>query len=220
MTDFDRWYYRIHNKEYVRKFGPWLRRYENYRAYDPPPEAGRFGAVGGRVVELWYDSAETLKESRSLFAALTGAPFPVIRPADVIVPAVPTEDFLGKEPTPEEKAPLRWLCVLRYPDGVSPEDGEKWYLKVYSEEAKKQPGLLKYVSYRTIQLTPDPKPWHRVSELWYDDFAAWRKAVVESPPKYTPPRWSKKGPFVDMVSIFVRPKPVTDFLRDTNPLLP
>jgi len=50
----ERWYFRYHSKEVVRFFGPWLRRYETFNAYDPPQEARQLGAVGGRMTELWY----------------------------------------------------------------------------------------------------------------------------------------------------------------------
>ncbi len=81
---FDVWYFRHHAPECVRFFGPWLRRYETYRA-------------------------------------------------------MPTDDFLGKkEPTPEERPFLRWVFVMRYPDGVALEDGEKWYLTVHTQEAKRR----------------------------------------------------------------------------------
>lgn len=227
MVEADRYYFRFHSKEVVRFFGPWLRRYETYRAYDAPAEADRFGVLRGRYTELWYDSAESFKEAVPMTRPFT-APrqgwekfFGLPGGASTIVPAMPTEEFLGKEPIPEEKPILRWVCVFKYPDGVSLEEGEKWYLEVHSQEAKEQPGLLRYVSHRTIQ--PQPPPlldlWHRVSELWYEDFASWRKAVVESPAQYTSPPWGKEEPFVDMVSTFVGYKPDVDFLRD-NPLIP
>ena len=136
-----------------------------------------------------------------------------------MVPAMPTEDFLVKEPTPEEVPIMRWYQILKYPDGVSVEEGEKWYLEVHSQEAKEQPGLLRYVSHRVMEKPPIVTPWHRVAEMWYEDFDAWRKAVIDSPPKYTPPSWRKEEPFVDMISTFVPYKPDVDFLRD-NPLIP
>lgn len=223
MIEADRWYYRFHSKETLRFVGPWLRRYETYRAYEPPPEAERFGVRNGRLGELWYDSLEAWIE-----AAPNSRPYTPPPPAAVanrtpgartMVPARPTEDFLGKEPTPEEVTILRWYCVFKYPDGVPLEEGEKWYLEVHSQEVKQQPGLLKYVSHRTVEQPPFPIPWHRVSELWYEDFAAWRKAVIDSPPRYTLPPWGKEEPFVDMVSIFVGYKPTVDFLRD-KPTIP
>ena len=219
----DRWYFRYHSKECVRFFGPWLRRYESYRAYAPPPEAERYGARGGRLTELWYDSVESFTEakpfdrpfSRASFTRAVEAP-PAV---STFVPAMPTEDFLGKEPTPEESPIMRWVCIFKYPEGVSVEEGERWYLEVHSQEVKQQDGLLKYVSHRALEPFPRPTPWLRVSELWYENFDAWRKANIDSPPKYTKPPWSKEEPFVDVASTFVRYKPDVDFLKD-NPMIP
>ena len=64
-----------------------------------------------------------------------------------------------------------------------------------------------------------PSPWVRVSELWYEDFDAWRKANIDSPPGYTSPPWADSEPFVELASTFVRYKPDVDFLKD-NPLIP
>jgi hypothetical protein len=225
VIEGDRWYFRFHSKEVVRFWGPWMRRYETYRAHDPPADAKRFGAVDGRLTEIWFNNMDDFTEADTYRRPYT---MPSWRPgaaALTIVPAMPTEDFLGKEPTPEEKTILRWLCVFKYPDSVSLEDGERWYLRVHSQEVKQQPGLLRYVSHRSIVVEkhekhgPFPTPWQRVSELWYEDFATWRKAVIDSPPRYTVPPWGGTYPFVDMVSIFVGYKPDVDFLKD-NPLIP
>jgi len=223
-VEAERWYFRFHSKEVVRFVGPWLRRYETYRVNDPPPEATRFGARDGFLTELWYDSIEAFKE-----ADANGRPYTPLRlshpaarplpPAVTIVPARPTEDFLGSEPAPEEKTILRWYCVFKYPNGVSLDEGEKWYLETHSQEVKQQAGLLRYVSHLTIPDPPITTPWHRVSELWYVDFDAWRQANIESPPHYTPPPWGGQEPFVDMVSVFAGYKPCVDFLKDT-PMIP
>jgi len=222
----DRWYFRFHSKECMRFFGPWLRRYETYRAYDAPPEADRFNVYRGRMTELWHNSVEDFIEAKpnnrpyTFPARAAGAPVTQPKPTAItMVPAMPTEDFLGKEPTPEQVTILRWYQVLKYPDGVSVEDGEKWYLDVHSQEAKEQPGLLKYVSHRVMENPPIDTPYVRVTEMWYENFDAWRKAVIDSPPKYTTPPWGGEYPFVDMVSTFLPYKPDVDFLKD-NPLIP
>jgi hypothetical protein len=218
IIEADRYYFRYHAPEIVRWCGPWLRRYETFRAYDAPPEADRFGASRGRMSEVWYDNMDTYKE-----AALTNKPFTLpsyglegfLGPThlEVLVPALPTEDFLGKEPTPEERPILRWYRVIKYPEGVSVAEGEKWYLDVYAKEAKKQVGLLRYIGYRALEnQPPDVTHWHRVDEMWYEDFDAWRKAVIDSPPRYTPPRWRKEEPFVDMISAFIPYRPDADLL--------
>ena len=226
---FYRWYYRFHSKECIRFFGPWLTRYEHYRGIEVPPEAGQRGAMRGGMTELWYRNVEDFIEAKPNSRPYTMQQRPpgqqpqqqegAVQSAVTMVPAMPTEDFLGKEPTPEEVPIMRWYQAIKYPDGVSVEDGEKWYLEVHSQEAKEQPGLLRYVSHRTIDNCPFPTPWHRVNELWYEDVEAWREAVIGSPPKYTPPPWRKGEPFVDMASVFLRCKPTADYLRD-NPLIP
>jgi hypothetical protein len=222
--DADRWYFRYHSKECIRFFGPWLRRYETYRALTPPGDARQFGLRGGRYTELWYDSRESYIEARPNDRPYTRPSFPGTaspppRAASLIVSAMPTDDFLGKEPTPEATHILRWICVFKYPEGVSLQDGEKWFLETHSREMKQQPGLLRYVSHRVIENSPLNTPWVRLAELWYEDFSTWHKANIESPVRYTPPPWGGTAPFVDMASTFVGYKPDVDFLRD-NPIIP
>jgi hypothetical protein len=59
-----------------------------------------------------------------------------------------------------------------------------------------------------------------VSELWYENGSAWRKAVVASTRQYTEPPWAKYGkypflePGVDFVSTFLLERPECDFLKD------
>ncbi len=219
--DAARYYYRYHSKEVPRFFGPWLRRYETYKAYPPPAEAARYGAVAGFYTELWYDKVEDFIEAKPNSRPYTpppggwaGAVGPV-----TIVPAMPTEDFLGKEPAPEDKHILRWVRMLRFPRGVSPQDGENWYLGTYTQQVKQQPGLLRYAGWKVLDKPPFPTPWHRIEELWYEDFGAWQKANISSPPAYTAPPWRNDEPFVDMGSCFVKYKPDVDFLKD-SPLIP
>jgi len=185
----ERWYFRYHCKEVVRFFGPWLRRYETYKAYSPPPEGTNLGAVGGRMTELWYANVEDFIEAKPNSRPYTFEPWMRSSPREAIT------------------------------EGVSLNDGEKWYLDVHSKEACQQPGLLRYVSHRVLENPPIDTPWHRVEEMWYENFDAWRKAVIDSPPEYTPPPWRKEPPFVDSVSNFIKYKPDVDYLKD-NPLIP
>ena len=92
----------------------------------------------GRYTELWYDSVEAWKEAAPYTRPYTQAPWgglsATARPtATIIIPAMPTDDFLGKsKPTPEERPFLRWIFTMRYPDGVSIDDGEKWYFVLFT----------------------------------------------------------------------------------------
>ncbi len=216
-----RWYFRYHSKEVVRYVGPWLHRYDTCKSFPPPAEAKRFGAVGGFMTELWYTNVNDFIEAGADSKAYTPPPggWAFALGPVTIVPAVPTEDFLGKEPVPGDKELLRWIRVIRYPKEVSVTDAERWYLETYSKEVKQQSGLLKYVSHRLLEKPPIRTSWQRVEELWYENFDAWHKAVIDLPPANTRPPWGKEEPFVDMVSTFVRQKPDVDFLKD-NPAIP
>jgi hypothetical protein len=234
----DRFYLRYHGPDVVRISGPWLRRYESYKAYDPPPEAvARFGAKRGRYSELWFSNLEEYRGRPNLTTATlppqegknAQAPDQTV----IMVPALPTEEFLVKQLDPEQTTIMRWVCGIKYPEGVSVEEGEKWYLEVHAQEAKQQIGLLGFYSHRALKIdfaspapikdtsspvglpaaTPEQLAWVRVTEMWYEDMDAWRKAVLESPPKYTPPPWGGEYPFVTMVSNFIDLKPDVDFLK-------
>ncbi len=215
-----RWYFRYHSKEVVRYVGPWLRRYETFKSFAPPAEAKPFGAIGGFMTELWYENVGDFLEAGADSKVYTPPPggWEAALGPVTILPTVPTNDFLGKEPVPGDKEFLRWIRVIRYPKDVPVTDGEKWYLEAYSQEVKSQPGLLKYVSYKLLEKPPIRTSWQRVEELWYQNFESWHKAILDSPHQTAPP-WSKEEPFVDMVSTFIKDKPDVDFLRD-KPSIP
>jgi hypothetical protein len=116
-----------------------------------------------------------------------------------------------------DKTILRWLIAFKYPQGVSVDEGEDWFLNVHSKEVIQQPGLIRYFSYRTVE---SPFPWHRLTEQWYENFDGWRKSVIDSPPSYTEPPWAKRQkypflePYSDFVSTFILERPTNDFLTD------
>ena len=242
-ADADRFYMRYHAPEVIYKSGPWLRRYVSFQSYDPPPEAvERFGAVGGRYAELWFGSVEEFN-SRPSGGAFTIAPWEEDRGQSMPkggkigthVPAVPTEIFYDPSPNPEKTPIIRWVTAIDYPEGVTVQEGEKWFLEVHAKEALKQPGLLKFISYRCLDegamrlpgMGDSPSPggeipkrgkdeahsWVRVNEYWYRDLDGWREAVIESPPEYTPPPWGGEYPFVRMGSTFIGYKWNIDFLK-------
>lgn len=236
QAETDRFYMRYHGPEITRLSGPWMTRYQLWLPYEPPEEAVElFDAVRGRYGELWYRE----EDHADLPAArgLTRPPFDYEgnpkknKQTNVKVPCNPTEVFYDSDPHPEKTSILRWVTIMRYPEGVSVEDGEKWFLEVHAKEALKQPGLLKFVSHRVLESSADAPPpdmdmpedvkmipqrsWVRLCEYWYEDFDAWRKAILESPPKYTSPSWGGKYPFVEMTSTFIPYYNDVDFLKGT-----
>jgi hypothetical protein len=241
----DRWYMLSHGPEVALASGPWIARYWLWLPYEPPEEAvERFGAVRGRYCELWFreeDYADRPPLSgprqEGLSPEMQEGPPPGMREGPppemnasregelptttVMVPGYPTDFFLDTKRGTDVTNVLRWVTMIRYPEGVSVEDGEKWFLEVHAKEAAKQPGLLKFVSYRVADIYDGGfggkhgRTWDRVCEYWYTDFDAWRKAVLESPPKYTAPPWGGEYPFTHMGSTFIPYHHDVDFMNRT-----
>jgi hypothetical protein len=156
-----------------------------------------------------------------------------------MVPLDPVDDFKGWETLPRKKNVLRWYVLMRYPEGVSLEQGEDWFLNVHCKEVLNQPKLTRFFSRKTLKPTPplpgtwrpcdlehmkkDAMPhWDRVVEFWYETFDDWRESVLTNPPSYTKPEWAThpQYPFFvpgqEWVSTFVLERPTDEFLRDSR----
>lgn len=207
---------------YAELWYPTRETYENRPGGGPPGEDGRVQmpeGAGARGDQRGMQGPPGADGDRG-----SPVPWEETRPEKrvvALVPGTPTEIFLDKV-TEYDKAPaIRWMIAVRYPEDVSVEEGEKWFLNTHVKEAVKQPGLLKFASYRVIdELTntgpTDTRNWVRINEYWYEDFAAWREAVIESPPKYTVPSWGGKYPFVEMQSTFIPYFHYVDFLNEED----
>jgi hypothetical protein len=241
----ERWYLKHHSVEALGKDGPWMTRYISHRAVPAIPEAEPYGYYNYRVVEIWFRTLEErlnlpgggvvffhypnhaerqgLKGPNLYETTWEGAPdyHPNI---SFIAPAAPTENFLGPTYFAEDKTILRWFIIVKYPDGVPVEEGEDWFLNVHSKEVAQQPGLTRYFSHKVVNVPGrSAQPWVRLIEQWYEDYKGWKKSVIDSPPKYTPPPWAKYHkypflkPYVDFCATFLLEHPTNDFLRENRP---
>lgn len=239
IAAMERWYHRDHAPEILRRYGPWMSRFECYLPVHAPADAQAYGFHNWRMTEVWWRELPEGGEENELYFTPPQI-FP--RVAACFVPPQPTETFVSGGFLPLEKAPLRWLVLYRYPEGVSRQQGEEWFVNVHAPEVASQRGLCRFISYRAIQEAPrvpgrwreDAVPpaekvrtsWDRVSELWYETFDAWRESVLTSPPAYTRPQWASHGdypflkPFVDCASTFILERPNDDFLRDLRAYVP
>jgi hypothetical protein len=242
----ERWLLQVHAAETISFLDPILERYCSYRAVPAPPGSEGFYPYNWRMTEHWWRQSPfgpggmmdqgTLLHERwpKGYNDILGLPSGAARshkwggsvagphpPVFIFVPARPTHDFLGKNLTLDDGTILRWLTVHRYPEGVSVAEGDDWYLNVHAKEVCNQPGLKRFVSYTVAE--PRTGPFVRVSELWYENAHAWRKAIIESPPQYTKPAWAKhdKYPFlepaVDFINQFILEAPTDDFKRYLRP---
>lgn len=244
----ERWLLRDHAAETIAFIGPILERYTSYRAVPAPDGATDYGYYNWRMTEHWWRESPFRgggqMDQGTLFAErwpegytrVLGMPEGAARtphwggkpggpnpPVFVFVTARPSEDFLGRGLTLDDGTVLRWVHAIKYPEGVSREEGDDWYVNVHAPEVCRQPGLKRFVSYRAVE--PKVGPWVRVSELWYENADAWRKAVIDAPPRYTKPKWAKRDtypfvePWVDLVSTFLLEAPTNDFLRALTPYI-
>lgn len=236
----ERWFYRDKAMETISQLGPMLYRYVTYRAL-PAPEGGlAFGYYNWRMIEHWWHDSPFRKgleygtalseylpphHNEALGLPLDDEdsetrewrpPAPVL----IFVPTRPTEDFKGAHLSLADGSNLRWITIFRYPEGVSKEEGDDWYINVHAKEVCEQPGLKRFFSFHAIEPSSIVGPWARVSELWYEHHEGWRKAVIDSPLRYTRPPWSSFAaypflrPGIDFVSTFLLERPECDFLRE------
>lgn len=236
----DRWLYKEHAMETINQVGPILRRYTTYRAVPPPEGALAYGYYNWRMTEHWWSESPFRRGVMGHGSAMAevwpdgyadalgipkgenqrGQKWAGKSPVFIFVPIRPTEDFKGSGLTINDGTILRWVTVFKYPQGVSEEQGDDWYLNVHAREVAEQPGLKRFFSFKAVDPSSMVGPFVRVSELWYENHSAWRKAVVESAPTYTPPEWAQHDqypflePDVDFVSTFLLERPECDFLRD------
>lgn len=220
MLALDRWYMTFHAPQVRRAFKAWQRNYVSYRSYAVTEEARKLGVLNGRMTEIQFDSLEDFRESRpnNLYGDLrsftpppngwAGAQFET---TTATIPVNPQTVFLSTPTPPKETPYLRWIILFRYPAGVTPDKGDTWFRSVHAPEVARLPGLKRFVAYDTVTETAD---FPRVAELWFDDYAAWKKAFVDGRPAFTPPPWGGAFPFVETRSMFIGENPDIDFIND------
>lgn len=242
----ERWLLKDHAAEIISQLDPILERYVSYRALPPPPGAEAFVPYNWRMTEHWW--REDPYEGRSIrehgtsiaeswpkdYTDILGLPKGETRskgwggtpdglhpPVFAFVPCHATQDFKGKGLTLHDGTNLRWITAHRYPEGVSVAEGDDWYLNVHAKEVMQQPGLKRFFSFNVIE--PRTTPFVRVSELWFENAAAWHKAIIEAPPSYTKPAWARHDsypflqPGVDFICQFILEAPTDDFKNYLRP---
>lgn len=246
LPEMERWLLKDHAAEIISLIDPILERYVSYRVVPHPPGAETYAPYNWRMTEHWwrespYQGTDLMDMRTSLtetwpknYTSILDLPSGEARshkwggqpdgphpPIFIFVPPRPTEDFLGKGRTLHDGTNLRWIHAIRYPEGVSAEEGDRWYTQVHAPEVCRQPGLKRFFSFKVTE--PRTGPFVRVSELWYENANGWRQSVIDSPPVYTRPPWARHAsypflePWVDFVSQFLLEAPTDDFKRYLRP---
>lgn len=225
----ERWFARCHCPEVMAQ-EPWLTRYMMFRVLPPAEGMEELGFMNYRVHENWNLDIDNRRGVKGL---LEMTPEPVenaMNVAIINVPAEPTEDFFGQNRSHVDPPCLRFVVLFSYPDGVSTEEGEDWYLNVHAPEICRLPGLKRFFSHKTYKNYPAPLPmpeeddvaasengffdqcggqslffhkWNRVSEMWFEKNSDWTYAFSHA--QFTKPSWATRDtyPFVEPMKDFV-----------------
>lgn len=239
IASLERWYYRDHAPEIVRRYGPWLLRFESYLPVQPLADVGAFGFHNWRMTEGWWRELPGAGTENDPYFT---PPKIWARVAPVFVPPRPTDRHVAGDWLPLEKACIRWLILLRYPEGVSAGEGEDWFLQVHSREIATLPGLVRFMSFRALKdaghvpgrWRPDTAPpagnvqphWDRVLELWFETFDEWQRFVESAVVSCSRPEWATQPqypflrPYLELASTFLLERPNDDFLHDLRGYVP
>lgn len=106
------------------------------------------------------------------------------------VPVWWEEDIKGKGRTKEDGPNYRWQFVMKYPEGVSAEDGDKWFYEEMIPKFKAMPEVNRILTSKIIQ-SVNGCPFHRVVEMWFDGPSAWYKCTVERAKEIKKPAWAE-----------------------------
>ena len=248
LPKMNRWLFKDHAPDAVSQLGPILAKYTTYRALPIPNGGELYGAYNWRMTEHYWredpfgdkqlehgtaiseiwcegynESVGNPPDSQSR-GDWGSNPNPNAHPpAFVFCKTRPDDSFKGEKITLNDGPFFRFVVTFKYPDGVSPEDGEEWFLSKFMPVVCEQSDLLRAFSYKAIP--PHVSPFKRVLELWYKDSNTWRHNWVMNVPKIEKPKWAvyDKAPYLapykDMVSIFLEEAPERDFLRYMTPYL-
>lgn len=222
----DRWYMTFHAPQVRRAYQAWQRDYLSFRSYLPPAEAvARHHVANGRMTEIHFDSLADFRESRMnpLYGGdlKSFTPPPggwrgnsLFRSTTATIPVNPDTLYLSSPTPPKETPYLRWIVFMRPPEGVAQAEADAWFEAVQAKEIAALPGLKRFGLYKAVSERAD---YPRVMELWFDDYASWRQALLSPEPRFTAPPFAKAGarfPFSDTLSMFVGENPDVDFIHD------
>lgn len=110
------------------------------------------------------------------------------------VPISWEEDFKGANRTIEDGPNYRWQFVMKYPDGVTMEEGDKWFYGEVVPKFQENPDVLRMLSSKIIQEV-NGCPYQRVVEMWFNCPSAWYRSAVENAKEIKKPEWAEYDEF-------------------------
>lgn len=104
------------------------------------------------------------------------------------------EEFKGTNRTLADGYNYRWLFTIKYPDGVTKEEGDKWF---YEEMI---PGFINMsqttrIMCSNIMQEINACPFHKLVEIWFEDNEDWHDAVTIEAATIKKPAWASVDTF-------------------------
>ncbi len=248
-----RWMYKYHVEDSISKLRPYCNSYCTYRALPIPPDGEDYGTYNWIMTEHhWmYDPSVYWGEEgrvnafheifdREFLEATNQPPANTLRDSEwqgsrdgyhpivyVAAPLFWEKDFKGAERTIADGANFRWLIVLKYPKGVSQEEGDDWFLHQLAPQIAALPEVNRFVTSRAM---PDSRfikgTWHRVAEIWFDNSRRWHDAIVGNVETFAKPSWANYDrfpylePYADFTGIFLLDRPESDHFNQFRGYIP
>ncbi len=225
QLELDRWYMTYHAPQVHRAYRAWQRDYISFRSYLPAPEAVQaFGVKYGRMTEIHFDSLAQFRESRinGLYGGELDSFTPppggwrgnrLFRTSTATIPANPDTLYVSLATPPKETPYLRWVVFFRYPSTVTAADGDAWFDQNFAKAVAALPGVKRFGRYNAVS---DRAGFPRALEIWFDDYPAWKGALLMPGVKLPAPPWQGGSLLDGSVSMFVGENPDIDFLHDAR----
>ncbi len=239
-----RWLYKHHVADSISQFAPYVSKYSTYRALPVPPDGKDYGTYNWIMTEHYWminpfeNAGSNMPRGLAFseywppeFMEITNQPpqsalrerkwmgtkegyHPIVF---AFAPLFWEVDLKGSNRTIEDGANFRWLIFFKYPEQISRDEGDDWFINQLGPQIAQMPEVNRLISSRLLD---DPKtcPFDRVAEIWFDDSKAWHKAIVENKDQFIKPSWAANSefpfftPYEDFVGIFLMERPESDHL--------
>ena len=234
----ERWYWTKHGAELYRRYEPWLSRFESFRAVavDDKEKTEEYGITNWMATSGYWREVPLPGPKGEL--SLSTPPEHAYS-FGICVPPQCTEDYKGSELTPDDLAPLRWVQLMRWPEGISRDEADQYYNEVLAPQVAACEEVKRFFSFRaldedvripgesteeaknTMNGGPRDHQWDRMTEIWFYGFEDWRRFITR---EFTAPDWAvrKNYPFVakdDFVSGFLLERPAYNWKQECHTYL-
>lgn len=225
------WLHCYHVQDSISQFEPYVTKYAFYYALPTPPDGERFGACKSHMTEhYWLVNPFTEETKHKAFTEFFPPDvlrwqgnIPDIdedRPANLegdegratdrkdarpflfaFLPMWWEDDLKGAQRTPNDGPNYRWQWGIRCPEGVAPEEVDKWlYDEVFPAFGKM--GEVTRILTSRVKQQVNNCAYYRIVEMWFDGPEEWHKAAVEQAGDIAKPAWAQTDAFPYLAPVY------------------